>query len=180
MHHRRHDCGMDSPLGPQVQDSHRGFLHNRGICLVHHALCIQLHAVEEHGGRWRVFWNSWTKLQLQAAKSRHEPGTARSRFFSHVGFSMENINSIMDGWGILINTFYKFDSWGINHIKILTRKPVWSIGPILAPVVFDDKVIDLRIINNWGKATDINEEECLQWLRSWGCEIPSCPQRAIR
>jgi hypothetical protein len=72
----------------------------------------------------------------------------------------------MEGWGILINTFYELDSLGIDHIRNLTGRPVWSIGPILPPAVFDDTGIDRESMNSRGKAADIAEEECLRWLDS--------------
>lgn len=81
-------------------------------------------------------------------------------------FVKEEINRSMEGRSIIFNTFYDFDSLGIDHIKALTGKPVWSIGPILPPAVFDDTGIDRESMNSRGKAADIAEEECLRWLDS--------------
>jgi hypothetical protein len=78
----------------------------------------------------------------------------------------EEINRSMEGRGIVINSFYELDSLGIDHIGILTGKPVWSIGPILPPAVFDEMRIDRGVINSRGKASDISEEECSRWLDS--------------
>jgi len=80
------------------------------------------------------------------------------------GFVREEIKQSMEGWGILINTFYELDSLGIDHMRNLTGRPVWSIGPILPPAVFDDRGIDHESMNSRGKAADIAEEECLKWL----------------
>lgn len=82
------------------------------------------------------------------------------------GFVREEIKQSMKGWGILLNTFYELDSLGIDHIRNLTGRPVWSIGPVLPPAVFDDKGVDQESLNSRGKAADIAEEECLRWLDS--------------
>lgn len=82
------------------------------------------------------------------------------------GFFKEELNQSMEGRGILINTFYELDYLGIDHIANLTGKPVWSIGPILPPAVFDDTGVDRQNISRRGKAADIGEDECLRWLDS--------------
>lgn len=82
------------------------------------------------------------------------------------GFLTEENNRSMEGRGIVINTFYELDSLGIDHLRSLTGKPVWSIGPILPPAVFDYTGIDLGIISSRGKAADISVEECSRWLDS--------------
>jgi hypothetical protein len=79
----------------------------------------------------------------------------------------EEINrSMQSGRGILINTFYELDSVGIDHIRRLTGRPVWSIGPLLPPAAFDGMRVDRGNMNSRGKTADIDEEECLRWLDS--------------
>lgn len=80
------------------------------------------------------------------------------------GFLREEMDRSMEGRSIIINTFYEFDSIGIEHIKALTGRPVWSIGPLLPPTVFGDTGIGN--MNSRGKASDIAEEDCLRWLDS--------------
>lgn len=74
--------------------------------------------------------------------------------------------SIELGRGILVNTFYELDSLGIDYLRNLTGRPVWSIGPILPAAVFDDTGICRGSMNSRGKAADITKEECLKWLDS--------------
>jgi hypothetical protein len=105
-------------------------------------------------------------FDLKLRKSDMSPAQRDPDSFPLWAFLTEDINRSKEGRGILINTFYELDSLGIDHIRRLTRKPVWSIGPILSPAVFDDTVIDRRIINSRGKAADIDEEDCLRWLDS--------------
>nr|ABR17572.1 unknown [Picea sitchensis] len=105
-------------------------------------------------------------FDLKMRKSDLTPAQRDPDSFPRWAFVTESINQSMEGRGILINTFYELDSSGIHQIRSLTRKPVWSIGPILSPAAFDDTVIDRRFINSRGKAADIDEEECLRWLYS--------------
>jgi hypothetical protein len=81
-------------------------------------------------------------------------------------FLREEINGSMEGRGILINTFYELESRGIDYMGSLTGNPVWNIGPLLPPGLLDKTVIDRGKIRSRGKAADIDEDECLQWLDS--------------
>jgi len=81
-------------------------------------------------------------------------------------FVKEEINRSMEGRGIIFNTFYDFDSLGIDHIRTLTGRPVWTIGPILPPAVFEDAGINTENMNSRGKAADIAADDCLRWLDS--------------
>jgi len=81
-------------------------------------------------------------------------------------FSEEIKRSMKAGRGTLINTFYELDSVGIDHMRILTGRPVWSIGPLLPPAAFDGMQIDHGNMNSRGKTADIDEEQCLRWLDS--------------
>jgi len=79
----------------------------------------------------------------------------------------EEINrSIKAGQSILINTFYELESVGIDHMRKLTGRPVWSIGPLLPPAAFDGMLIDRENMKSRGKTADIDEEQCLRWLDS--------------
>lgn len=78
----------------------------------------------------------------------------------------ELIRSMEAGRGILINTFYELESVGIDHLRRLTGRPVWSIGPLLPPAAFEGMGIDQGFMNSRGKTADIDEEECLRWLES--------------
>lgn len=81
-------------------------------------------------------------------------------------FLREEINGSIETRGILINTFYELESRAIDYMGSLTGIPVWNIGPLLPPDVLDKTGIDRRKIRNRGKAFDIDEDECLQWLDS--------------
>jgi hypothetical protein len=81
-------------------------------------------------------------------------------------FLREEINGSMEGRGILINTFYELESRAIDYMGSLTGNPVWNIGPLLPPGLLDKTGIDRGNIRSRGKAADIDEDECLQWLDS--------------
>ena len=83
-------------------------------------------------------------------------------------FLREEINESMEGLGIIINTFYELESQGIDYIRSLTGKPVWSIGPLLPPAVLDKtgRIDQEKIRSSRGNAADIDEGECLKWLDS--------------
>lgn len=68
--------------------------------------------------------------------------------------------------GLIFNTFYDFDSLRIDHIRTITRRPVWSIGPILPPAILEATGIGREIMNSRGKAAYIAVEDCLKWLDS--------------
>ncbi|GLJ52494.1 hypothetical protein SUGI_1116940 [Cryptomeria japonica] len=79
-------------------------------------------------------------------------------------FITDEINRSMEGSGVIFNTFYALDSLGIEHIKSLTKRPVWSIGPILPKKLFDAEGVERATHDSRGKSADISEAECLQWL----------------
>ena len=72
----------------------------------------------------------------------------------------------MEGRGIVINTFYELESQGIDYLRRLTGKPVWSIGPLLPLAALGKTGIDRTKIRRRGKAPDIDEDKCLRWLDS--------------
>lgn len=82
-------------------------------------------------------------------------------------FIREEINqSVESRAGILINTFCELESVGIDHMKRLTGRPVWSIGPLLPPAAFHGMRFDRGNMNSRGKTADIDEQQCLRWLDS--------------
>ncbi|GLJ52981.1 hypothetical protein SUGI_1128490 [Cryptomeria japonica] len=81
-------------------------------------------------------------------------------------FVTEEIDRSMEGSGLIFNTFYELDSLGVDHIKRLTKRPVWSIGPILPKKIFDAEGVERATRDSRGKAADISEADCLQWLDS--------------
>jgi len=81
-----------------------------------------------------------------------------------VKFGM-NLN--VESWGTVINTFYNLESVYIDHMRrFVSGRPVWSVGPLLPPAVFEVKQRTNMIER--GKPSSINESECLQWLDSRG------------
>jgi len=74
-----------------------------------------------------------------------------------------NLNA--KSWGTLINTFYDLESVYIDHLhRVVSGRPVWSVGPLLPPAVFETNQRTNMIER--GKPTSINEAACLQWLDS--------------
>lgn len=73
-------------------------------------------------------------------------------------FGMQCILSLSRGWGMLINTFEELEAPYLRHLRSLTGKPIWSIGPVLA-ARFAGKA-------GRGKMADISEDELVQWLDS--------------
>lgn len=66
--------------------------------------------------------------------------------------------TLTDGWGMLINTFEDLEPAHLRHLRSLTGKPIWAIGPALPPS-FAGKT-------GRGKLEDISEEELVRWLNS--------------
>jgi hypothetical protein len=59
---------------------------------------------------------------------------------------------------MLINTFEDLEPAYLSHMRSLTGKPIWSIGPVLPPS-FAGKA-------GRGKMADISDDELVQWLDS--------------
>ncbi len=66
------------------------------------------------------------------------------------------------GSGILINTFHELEPLYVQHLKTLTAKPVWAIGPV-NPQNLSSGAGNVKLR---GKMADINEEELGCWLDS--------------
>ncbi|GLJ52985.1 hypothetical protein SUGI_1128560 [Cryptomeria japonica] len=81
-------------------------------------------------------------------------------------FVTDEMNRSLEGSGLIFNTFYELDPLGIDHIKSLTKRPVWNIGPILPKKIFDGDGVERAIRDSRRKAADVSEPECLQWLDS--------------
>jgi UDP:flavonoid glycosyltransferase YjiC (YdhE family) len=82
-------------------------------------------------------------------------------------FIRYNMDLNVESWGTLINTFYDLEAVYIDHLhRVVSGRPVWSVGPLLPPAVFEAK--HGRNIIERGKLPSINESICLQWLDSRG------------
>jgi len=68
------------------------------------------------------------------------------------------LQSLSHGCGMLINTFEDLEPEYLKHMRRLTGKPIWSIGPVLPPS-FAGKA-------GRGKMADISEDELVRWLDS--------------
>ncbi|KAH9299063.1 hypothetical protein KI387_030745, partial [Taxus chinensis] len=61
-------------------------------------------------------------------------------------------------------------SLGIDHIKALTGRPVWSIGHVLAKIVFQAEGTKHATGGSRGKASDISEADSSFWLRRYALQ----------
>ncbi|XP_057844463.2 scopoletin glucosyltransferase-like [Cryptomeria japonica] len=80
-------------------------------------------------------------------------------------FMMEvigRLQSLNQGSGILANTFEELEDDYLQHLRNLTGKMVWSIGPVLPPNCFGGPVK----VSSRGKMADISEEDLVQFLDS--------------
>ncbi|GLJ07794.1 hypothetical protein SUGI_0074180 [Cryptomeria japonica] len=66
------------------------------------------------------------------------------------------------GSGILINTFHELEPFYVQHLKSLTAKPVWAIGPVHPKNLSGGA----GNVNTRGKMVGINEQELVFWLDS--------------
>lgn len=73
-------------------------------------------------------------------------------------FVIRCLQSLSQGWGMLINTFEDLEPVHLRHMRSLTGKPILSIGPVLPPI-FAGKTCR-------GKMADISEDELVRWLDS--------------
>ncbi|GLJ07785.1 hypothetical protein SUGI_0074050 [Cryptomeria japonica] len=64
--------------------------------------------------------------------------------------------------GILINTFNELEPLYVQHLKTLTGKPVWAIGPVHPQNLSSGA----GNVNTRGKMADIDEQELVCWLAS--------------
>ncbi|KAH9312517.1 hypothetical protein KI387_027552 [Taxus chinensis] len=76
-----------------------------------------------------------------------------------IKFVLGRFQSIGRGSGMLINTFHELEPAHLDHLKNVTDKPVWGIGPVFPPSGSDK--VSVR-----GKMADIGEEELIRWLDS--------------
>lgn len=47
------------------------------------------------------------------------------------------MNLNLKSWGALINTFYSLEPLYVDHLRTISGRPVWSVGPLLPPAVFE-------------------------------------------
>ncbi|GLJ07771.1 hypothetical protein SUGI_0073860 [Cryptomeria japonica] len=77
-------------------------------------------------------------------------------------FFFQRLQEIGKGSGILINTFHELESFYVQHLKYLTAKPVWAIGPVHSQNLFGGA----GNVNTQGKMVGVNEQELVCWLDS--------------
>ncbi|GLJ52982.1 hypothetical protein SUGI_1128500 [Cryptomeria japonica] len=70
-------------------------------------------------------------------------------------FVAEEINCSMEGSGLIFNTFCELEPLGIDHFRSLTKRPVWSIGPLLPKKIFDAEGVERGTGDGRGKVADI-------------------------
>jgi UDP:flavonoid glycosyltransferase YjiC (YdhE family) len=75
-----------------------------------------------------------------------------------------SMNLNVKSWGTIINTFYDLEALYIDHVQGVSGRPVWSVGPLLPPALFEAK--QRRTMIERGKPTSIDDSVCLQWLES--------------
>ncbi|GLJ07797.1 hypothetical protein SUGI_0074250 [Cryptomeria japonica] len=76
-----------------------------------------------------------------------------------VNFVLGRFKSVGHGLGMLINTFHELEPGYMQHLKNVTNKPVWGIGPVFPPR--GSAKVGMR-----GKMADIGENELVRWLDS--------------
>jgi len=103
---------------------------------------------------------SFAKHQISSLGQLYKRSDPVSEF---IRYSM-NLN--VKSWGNLINTFNDLEAVYMDHLQRVSGRPVWSVGPLFPPAVFDPK--QRRTMIERGKPTTINESVFLQWLDSRG------------
>jgi len=104
---------------------------------------------------------SFPKYQISRRARLYKKSDSVSEF---VRYCM-NLN--VESWGTIIDTFSDLESVYIDHLhRVVSSRPVWSVGPLLPPAVFEAKQRTHMIER--GKPSSINESVCLQWLDSRG------------
>ncbi|GLJ07768.1 hypothetical protein SUGI_0073800 [Cryptomeria japonica] len=81
---------------------------------------------------------------------------------SRIEFILRRLLSIGKSSGMLINTFKELEPTYVEHLRNLTGKPVWAIGPLLPPGYFSGATKG----SSRGKMADVGEDELVQWLDS--------------
>ncbi|GLJ07843.1 hypothetical protein SUGI_0075340 [Cryptomeria japonica] len=67
------------------------------------------------------------------------------------------------GSGLILNTFEELESEYLRHLRNLTGKPVWAIGPLLPMSYFGGAG---NKVSTRGKIADIAADELVRWLNS--------------
>ncbi|GLJ07876.1 hypothetical protein SUGI_0076050, partial [Cryptomeria japonica] len=65
--------------------------------------------------------------------------------------------------GLMLNTFKELESEYVDHLRNLTGKPLWAIGPLLPMTYFGGAG---NKVSTRGKMADIATDELAQWLNS--------------
>ncbi|GLJ07786.1 hypothetical protein SUGI_0074060 [Cryptomeria japonica] len=77
-------------------------------------------------------------------------------------YASQCYQQIGKGSGILINKFHELEPFYVQHLKSLTAKPVWAIGPVHPKNLSGGS----GNVNTTGKMVGINEQELVFWLDS--------------
>ncbi|GLJ07890.1 hypothetical protein SUGI_0076200 [Cryptomeria japonica] len=67
------------------------------------------------------------------------------------------------GSGLILNTFEELETTYLQHLRKLTGKPVWAVGPLLLTSYFGGAC---NKVSTRGKMADIAADELVQWLDS--------------
>ncbi|GLJ36762.1 hypothetical protein SUGI_0740490 [Cryptomeria japonica] len=101
------------------------------------------------------------KFQLSPLAQAYESSDPVHEFIKYI------MNLNIQSWGALINTFYSLETPYVDHLRTISGRPVWSVGPLLPPAVFhhEQKQKQKQEMNpQRGNPNSINEALCLQWL----------------
>ncbi|GLJ07772.1 hypothetical protein SUGI_0073870 [Cryptomeria japonica] len=80
----------------------------------------------------------------------------------HQRFICQRFQEMGKGSGILINTFHEIETFYVQHLKNLTAKPVWAIGPVYQQNLSGGS----GNVNGRGKMVSIDGQELVCWLDS--------------
>ncbi|GLJ55187.1 hypothetical protein SUGI_1184260 [Cryptomeria japonica] len=75
-------------------------------------------------------------------------------------FIFHRMQEIGKGSGLLIDTFHELEPFYVQHLKKLTAKPVWAIGPVHPQNLFSGS----GNVKTRGKMRDNREQELVCWL----------------
>ncbi|GLJ07814.1 hypothetical protein SUGI_0074570 [Cryptomeria japonica] len=114
-------------------------------------------------------FNAWMERQFQRQGAaapvcvvfeRHE---IAQDFFNIEDLTLDIVLRILQSIGkgcsgLIFNTFEELEPAYVEHLRNLTGKPVWAIGPLLPPNYFSGAA------KGRGKKADVEVDELVQWL----------------
>ncbi|GLJ07793.1 hypothetical protein SUGI_0074170 [Cryptomeria japonica] len=133
------------------------------ISLMHSMSCSILHNALEKEGEDSVMVSFDLPHPLRLFKHEVSPGYFNpdlTDFIQH--FIFHRMQEIGKGSGILINTFHELEPFYVQHLKKLTAKSVWAIGPVHPQNLYSGS----GNVNMGGKMRDNREQELVCWLDS--------------